>query len=256
MTLRFIYGKIGVQKERETERRLNRRTPLNKLSNFDKPYEKFVRLGVSALSDYELLAIILRTGTKGKTALDTAKAILADKKYSGGINSLYHMDIEELKAIPGIGRVKAIQLKCVCEISKRISRSVAERALNFNDPASIAGYYMEALRHEEQENVCCMMLNSKNVLIDELCIFKGTVNASLISPRELYINALARRAVSIVLVHNHPSGDPTPSEDDIYVTKRVYEAGKIIGISLLDHIVIGDNAYVSIMSRFKIEDIV
>lgn len=228
---------------------MNFNKTMKSLSIQERPYEKFMEFGPEALTDAELLSIILRSGTKGMSSLNLARNILEKGRYEKGLNGLFHMGVKELENFQGIGRVKAIQLKCICEISKRIANHTARSSLNFNDPSSIAGYFMEALRHEEQEMVYCMMLDTKNSLIGNECVSKGTVNASLISPRELFIKALSYRAVSIVMVHNHPSGDPQPSEDDIDITQRVYDAGRIIGINLLDHIVIGNRSYVSIMAE-------
>ncbi len=213
------------------------------------PYEKFCTLGAGAMTDAELLAIVLRSGTRGLSSIEIARLILKNGKYEEGIETLFHMSLKELESIPGIGRVKAIQLKCICEISKRIAKNTARRSLNFNNPSSIAEYYYETLRHEEQELVYCMMLDSKNSLIGDVCITKGTVNSSLITPRELFLQAFSYHAVNIVLIHNHPSGDPTPSQEDIDITKRVYNAGNIIGITLLDHIVIGSEGYISIIAE-------
>ena len=148
-------------------------------------------------------------------------------------------------AVPGIGQVKAIQLKCVGELAKRISTYRARQVLSFSAPETIADYYMERLRHEETESLVCMMLDTKNGLISEEILSKGTVNYAVMSTRELFIAALRCRAVSIILLHNHPSGDPAPSDEDIRLTHRVYAAGQLIGVNLLDHIIIGDNCYIS-----------
>lgn len=230
----------------------NNNRPVKELPAADRPYEKFARFGAQALSDAELLAIILRSGTKGISSLQLAHKVLENGKWEEGLNGLFHLDTRELEKIPGIGHVKAIQLKCVCEISRRISRNAARLNLCFDSPASIATYYMETLRHEEQEQVYCMMLDSKNSLLGDLCVTKGTVNYSVLSPREIFLAALSYRAVSIVLIHNHPSGDPSPSADDIRTTQEIYDAGRLLGIALLDHIVIGNNCYVSIVSERKL----
>ncbi|HIV17334.1 MAG TPA: DNA repair protein RadC [Candidatus Alectryocaccobium stercorigallinarum] len=228
---------------------------IQELSEQDRPYEKFARYGAESLTDAELLAVILRSGTKGMSSVDVARLILDNSRYENGIDGLFHMGISELEKIPGIGRVKAIQLKCICEISKRMSRSTARRSLNFNAPSSIAGYYAEALRHEEQELVYCMMLDTKNALIGDVCVTKGTVNCSLITPRELFLAAFSYHAVSIILVHNHPSGDPAPSTEDVEITQRIYDAGNLLGISLLDHIIIGRDSYVSIIAEERLIDL-
>ena len=147
--------------------------------------------------------------------------------------------------IKGVGRVKSIQISCISELAKRLSKASAEDALSFRNPESIARSYMEDLRHENQEHMKLLMLNSKAKLLGETEVSKGTVNASLITPRELFIEALQKNAVSIVIMHNHPSGDPTPSREDRLTTKRIQEAVALIGIELLDHIIIGNNCYIS-----------
>ena len=147
--------------------------------------------------------------------------------------------------VNGIGKVKAVQLKCIGELSKRMASAAARPRLSFNDPVTIARYYMEHLRHEEQEMLIVMLLDGRNHLLGEQTISKGTVGATLITPREVFVEALKFHAVSLILVHNHPSGDPSPSECDVEITERIYRSGELIGVKLQDHIVIGDQKYVS-----------
>ena len=211
----------------------------------ERPYEKCWRLGAEALSDAELLAVILRCGSKEENVVDLARRILYRSGHDG-LLGLCHISQEELTAIPGIGRVKALQVKCIAEFSRRFARARVQSTLSFHDPSSVADYYMEDLRHEEREKVMLLMLDTRGRLLAEEVISVGTVNASLITPREIFLTALSRRAVSIVLLHNHPSGDPSPSSEDIVLTNRVSESGKILGITLLDHIIIGDGRAVSL----------
>ncbi len=208
------------------------------LSESERPYEKCERLGVASLTDAELLAALLRTGSHGENALDLARRVLY---YAGedGLLGIHHFTVERLKKMKGIGRVKAIQMVCVSELAKRLAKARACEMLQFTCPASIAKYYMEDMRHERQEVMKLLMLNSKSRLIGESDISKGTVNASLITPRELFIEALQKNAVSIIILHNHPSGDPNPSREDRLITERIRQAGDLIGIELLDHIEIG-----------------
>ncbi len=215
----------------------------------ERPYEKFEQYGVEYLTDAELLAIILRSGTKNVSSLRLANMLISKCPSDEGIAGIYHLGMNELKKMPGIGKIKAMQIKCIGEISKRIAKKTAYRKLSADNPSAVAQYYMESLRHEEQEMVCCMMLDTKNRMMADLCITKGTVDSSLISPRELFLKALEYHAVNIILVHNHPSGDPVPSADDINITKRIIGAGELIGIHLLDHIIIGDNVFYSIMEH-------
>ena len=211
----------------------------------ERPYEKCLNYGAGNLSDAELLAVLLRTGTRGMNALDLARTILKSSEDEEHILAIHQMSLQKLLKIKGIGKVKAIQILCLSELARRLAKATAKEGLTFCDPASIAEYCMEDMRHQKQEVMKLLMLNTKGKLIGESIHTKGTVNTSLVSPRELFIEALEHGAVSIILIHNHPSGDPTPSESDVLVTKRIKEAGAMIGIELLDHIVIGNNCYIS-----------
>lgn len=217
----------------------------------DRPYEKCLERGAEALTDAELLSVMLRTGSAGESALDLARKILAAEGggRGSGLLGIYHRSVEELTKIKGVGKVKAVQLKCVAELSRRIARTTVSESVSFRDPGSVARYYMEELRHLEQEVLVLVMLNSKGKLIGDQVLSKGTVRASLISPREIFIEAVRRQAVSIILVHNHPSGVPDPSPEDIFLTRRVREAGALLGIELLDHIIIGDCQAVSMREQ-------
>ena len=216
----------------------------------NKPYEKFKELGPNALSNEELLAIILRTGTSNKPALKIAEEVLDTKDaYQGKLTGLYHKSLKELMEIDGIGEVKAIKLKCLTELSLRMAKERLENRVVFTNPSDIAEYYMETCRHLEVEKVFLLCLDNQLRLIKEYELSKGTINTSLISPREIFIEALNAKAVYILLIHNHPSGNPSPSKADIQITLKVLEAGKIIDIKLLDHIIIGDHSYVSLKEQ-------
>ena len=210
-----------------------------------RPYEKCLLYGAESLTDAQLLAVIIRTGTREKSCIALAEQVLRLKTGREDILGLMSLTIPELMKIQGIGQVNAIQLKCVGELSKRIATRRAESGLSFHDPGTIADYYMERLRHEEKENLFCMMLDTKFKLLGEEKISTGTVDFAVISVRDLFLAAMRHRAVQIILVHNHPSGDPQPSEADINITRRVREAGEMMGVRLLDHIIIGDRCYVS-----------
>lgn len=222
---------------------------INEIYKEERPYEKCLEHGAVSLTDTELLAVLLRTGVKGLDVLELAKYILGPNCGEQGILNIHNLTLEELKSIKGIGTVKAVQILCLSEFAKRLAKANAKEGLVFSLPSSIAEYYMEEMRHQKQEHMKLLMLNTKSKLLGECDISKGTVNASLISPRELFIEALNKQAVSIILLHNHPSGDPTPSKTDILLTKRVKEAGDLIGIELLDHIIIGDNCYISFAEK-------
>ena len=202
------------------------------IPNAERPYEKCLKQGAEALSDAELLAVLLRTGTKGENVLALAKRLLYEDG-GAGLLGIHQFSFQSLMKLKGIGKVKAVQILCLSELAKRLSKASVEPRLRFSSSQSVAEYYMEDLRHRNQE------------VIDETNISKGTVNASLVTPRELFVEALKKEAVSMILLHNHPSGDPTPSRDDILTTKRISECGLLIGIELLDHIIIGNNCYVS-----------
>lgn len=223
---------------------MNQKNTMKEIPDMERPYEKCESRGAESLSDAELLAVLLRTGTRGENALELSKRILY---HTGdhGILSIHQFSRERLMQIKGVGRVKAIQISCISELAKRLARTSAQDLLSFQNPDTIAKYYMEDLRHEKQEHMKLLMLNTKSKLIGETEISKGTVNASLITPRELFIEALQKNAVSIIIMHNHPSGDPTPSREDQLTTRRIEEAGALIGIDLLDHIIIGNNCFIS-----------
>lgn len=215
-----------------------------------KPYEKFKIMGANALSNEELLAIILRTGTNNKPALKIAEEVLDTKDaYQGKLMGLYHKSLKELMEIDGIGEVKAIKLKCLTELSLRMAKERLENRVVFSNPNDIADYYMETCRHLEVEKVFLLCLDNQLRLIKECELSKGTINTSLISPREVFIEALNAKAVYVLLIHNHPSGNPHPSKADIQITLKVLEAGNIIDIKLLDHIIIGDHSYVSLKEQ-------
>ena len=213
------------------------------------PYEKFEKFGPEALTDAELLAIIIRTGTQDCNSVELGKRILKLGSQSGqakGLLTLQHVSLPELMNIKGIGKVKAIRIKCVTEFSKRIAKETFQHGIRFDKPITIAQYYMEQVRHLEVEQVILVMTDNKNQFLSDCILSKGTVNMSVLSPREIFLQAVRMQAVNILLVHNHPSGDPTPSRADVEVTNRIKEAADILNIPLVDHIIIGDNTYVSL----------
>ena len=219
---------------------------MKQLPEEERPYEKCLAYGPEVLTDSELLAVILRSGTKGISSVALASQILEAKAGGDqGLLGIHRLSMGDLMEFRGIGQVKAVQIKCIGELSKRIASVSAKKLLDFQNPETIADYYMEQMRHEEQEIMICMMLNTKNQLLGETVISRGTVNASLVSPRDLILAAFRFRAVFIIIVHNHPSGDPKPSRDDLEITKRIQAACSLVDIPLLDHIIIGDQRYIS-----------
>lgn len=211
-----------------------------------KPYEKFIKHGAASLTDAELLAIIIRTGTRNASALSIAQQILDRFEQNRKLNSLHHITMQELMEIDGIGEVKAVKIKCIAELSSRMAKQHAAQTLDFKTPSSIADYYMEQMRHEEVEKVLLLLLDTKLHLMEEYLLSKGTVNASLLSVREVFRHALRAGACKIVLLHNHPSGNCNPSMEDLSVTKKIIEAGKLMEIPLLDHLIVGDGCYLSL----------
>lgn len=215
-----------------------------------RPYEKFMKFGAEYLTESELLAVVLRTGTREADAEGLAEQILEMASYEQmGLSGLHRISMEQLLQIKGVGKVKAIQIKCVAELCTRMAQAKAEEGLVFQRSGSVAAYYMEVLRHRDKECVLLLMLDTKGRLIKETELSKGTVKASLLSPREVFIEALQASAVNLILLHNHPSGDPTPSREDAEITAVIAEWGKKLDIPLIDHIIIGDNRYISFKEK-------
>ncbi len=228
---------------------MGRNNTIKEMYREERPYEKCEQYGAENLTDAELLAVLLRTGTKGENSLQLAKRILHPDFAQEGILNIHQWSMEQLLEIKGIGSVKAIQILCLSELAKRLSKAEAQSGLNFSAPETIAQYYMEDMRHRKKEAMKLLLLNSKTKLIGESELSLGTVNTTLVSPREVFVEALRRNAVAVILLHNHPSGDPTPSKQDILITRRVTEAGRLIGVELLDHIIIGDNCFISLRDK-------
>ena len=201
--------------------------------------------GPEMLSDAELLAIMLRTGTKTKTPIELGREILKLAGENRGLLGLHHFSVKDLTKISGIGEVKAVQLLCIAEIAKRISKASTKINLQFDKPETIASYYMEKMRHLGTEELVVVLLDTKLRKQKEIIISKGTINMTLISSRQIFINALKEEAAYIVILHNHPSGDSTPSKQDVAVTQKIKEVSELVEIPLIDHIIIGDNRYTS-----------
>ena len=219
---------------------------IKELPASERPCEKCLKRGVQSLSDAELLAVILRTGTKQENVLQIAHRILNYSKEYEGLLVLNHLTLNELMNISGIGTVKAVQILSIAELNKRMTKAKRKQGVQLLSPEAVAGYYMEDMRHLATEHILLVMLDSKSKILKEEVISTGTVNASILAPREIFLRALRAGAVNIILLHNHPSGDPTPSTEDISTTKRIKEAGLLIGIKLIDHIIIGDNRFKSL----------
>ena len=211
----------------------------------ERPYEKCEQYGAGALSDAELLAVVIRTGGKGERATELATRVI-NSTPGRKIGGLFQMSINQLAEIRGIGRVKAIQLSCLAEITKRMmSPGLCAGQLLCTEPGKVAAYFIPKMKFLEYEQVRLLILNGRNALEREIVISNGSFNSAVASPREIFYNALKYKAVSVIVLHNHPSGDPSPSREDILLTKRLADTGGMVGIPLLDHIITGDNRYVS-----------
>ena len=219
----------------------------------ERPYEKLKMYGAENLSNSELLAIIIKNGTKECTAIDLANKILKlnDNKEKEDLSFIQDISISEFMKIKGIGEVKAIQLLAVCELVKRINKPIDKENIKIKDAKDVAKLLMNELKYEKREIVKVILLNHKNIILKIKDISYGGTNFAMVEPKEILAEAIKLQAPKIIMVHNHPSGDVTPSKADFDITDRVYEASEIIGIQLLDHIVIGGNKYESILGLMK-----
>ncbi|QJA10140.1 DNA repair protein RadC [Romboutsia sp. CE17] len=208
----------------------------------ERPREKMIQHGVKVLSNAELLAILLRTGTKKRNAIELANYII--NKDLQGIRYLQDMSIEELCEIDGIGLSKATQIKAALELGMRIS-SYKPNKYKVKNPWDIYKYYMESLRYNQKEVFKVVLLNTKNEIITDVDVSVGTLNSSLVHPREVFKEAIKRSSNKMILIHNHPSGSVEPSKEDKNITERLIKCGDIIGIEVIDHIIIGDGLYYS-----------
>ena len=220
----------------------------------ERPCEKALQYGISSLSDAELLALIIRSGTEEMSAVTLSQVILNGNGVYKGLTGLNYMSQEELMKYKGVGQVKAVQILAVTEISKRMSMEIFKPKEYHDNPESIALYFMEQSRYLTKEKVYLVMLNSANAIIKTEVLSEGTVNRSLISPREIFVEALKYDCAGVILLHNHPSGDVSPSEADVAVTMRIRDMGKFLGIPLLDHLILGDKDYYSFKENGLLKD--
>ncbi|WP_284637885.1 RadC family protein [Paenibacillus silviterrae] len=216
---------------------------LRDVPNEERPRERMIQYGAAALNNAELLAILLRTGTIQESAVHLGQRLLAQ---SGGLRSLSDLSLQQLMEIKGIGATKALQIMAGIELGRRMARTTLEETVTIRSPQDVAKLLMEELRYLNKEHFVCLFLNTKNHVIGQETLSMGSLNASIVHPREVFRAAIKRSSASIVCAHNHPSGDPTPSQEDIQLTRRLVEAGEVIGIDVLDHIVIGDHKFVSL----------
>jgi DNA repair protein RadC len=220
---------------------LEYRTTMRGMPASERPRERLVALGSRVLTDAELVAILLGSGTRSQTALEVARSLL----HRGGLRVLAQASVEELARQHGIGAARACVLKAAAEIGKRLTTMSTERAI-ITSPGDVGDLLMEDMRYLDREHFRIVMLNTKNQVLAVESVAVGSLNAAIVHPREIFKAAISKSAAAVVLVHNHPSGDPTPSQDDIQITKRLVDAGRLLGIEVLDHVVIGDNRYLSL----------
>lgn len=218
---------------------------IKQLSIDERPYEKYLKYGVESLSDSELIAVLLKNGTKEQTSIEIAREVIKKDDFTSSLSCIYTKSFDELKRIKGIGSVKAITLKCVAEIARRISVSDYTKGYKFDTPSVIADYYMESLRFLPYETFYVLYLNSSNCSISSKIISKGIRDQALVSVQEVMRTALMLNAANLVLIHNHPSGNPVPSEEDISITERFIKSANLLELRILDHIIIGDKKYIS-----------
>lgn len=224
----------------------HKRPSIKQLPEVERPRERLIHQGEEQLSDAELLGIILKDGTPKASAVDVARTLLS--KY-GNFRELGNKTISELCKIDGIGEAKAAQIKATIEIAKRYSTITLEPGVKFKNSDSIFKHFHEKLRDKKQETFLVVLLDNKNRVLKEKQISIGSLTASIVHPREVFGAAIKEHAASVVFVHNHPSGDPYPSSEDIEITKRLDNVSKIVGIKILDHIIIGNSEYFSLKDK-------
>ncbi|WP_269412072.1 RadC family protein [Lentibacillus daqui] len=212
----------------------------------DRPRERLLKLGPGQLSNQELCAILLGSGTREESVMVLAQRLIS---HFEGLHLLKEATIEELTTIKGIGPAKGVLLLAAFELGKRMNQYTPNDRYVIRTPKDGADYIMEEMRGLNQEHFVVLFLNTKNQIIHRQTIFIGSLNASIVHPREIFREAVKRSAASIICAHNHPSGDPSPSQEDIHVTRRLVESGKMIGIELLDHLVIGDRKFASLKEK-------
>lgn len=209
----------------------------------ERPVEKACILGVDKLSNSELLAMIIHTGTKNNSAIRLAENVLA--LYPEGLSQLGECSLEDLMEVDGIGTKKACTILAAIELGKRISACPATDKFSIESSTDVAGMFMEELRHLKKEHFRCVLVNAKGdvITVDEVSV--GELSSTVVHPREVFTQAIRKSAAAVIFVHNHPSGDPNPSQEDIETTKRLMDSGELLGIRVLDHIIIGDGKFSS-----------
>lgn len=219
---------------------------INELADNQKPRERLLSHGASHLSHAELLAILINTGRKGSSSIDIANELL---KSVDNLKELKMLSISDLNKIKGVGLYKALILKAAFELGERMHSGSVDDKIQISSPKDVADFMMGKMEHLTQEKFIALFLNSKNVIIKQKTIFVGTLNSSIVHPREIFSEAIKCASNAIIVLHNHPSGDVTPSNEDIKTTERLKKCGQVLGIDLLDHIIIGDHTYLSMVEE-------
>lgn len=212
----------------------------------ERPRERLQHYGAKALSNAELLAIILRAGVEGRSAVGLGQQLLAR---FGGLRGLAQATISEICSLRGVGPAKAVQIKAALELGRRLVIEAPEERPQITSPADAANLIMLDMSLLEQEELWILLLDTKNHVLDVIRLYQGSVNTSLIRIAEVFREAIKRNCVAIIVAHNHPSGDPTPSPEDVRITRQIHEAGKLLDIDLLDHLIIGHQRFVSLKER-------
>ncbi|MDX9971681.1 MAG: DNA repair protein RadC [FCB group bacterium] len=221
-------------------------TAMREMPHEERPRERLARLGAEALSNAELLAVIFRTGTREVGAVALAELVI---KYFGGLRGLSRASVEELTQVPGLGTVKAIEVKAALELGKRLASHSEHDRVRIRSSQDIADLLMVRYKDCETEQFKCVLLNTKNEVLRVVEVSKGGLDATMALPRDVFRQAVREGAPALVVTHNHPSGDPEPSRDDVALTKRLNEAAMVLGLRLLDHVVFGDGRFVSFKER-------
>lgn len=226
---------------------------MRELPDSERPYEKLEMYGAEKLTNSELLAIIIKTGTKNETSVGLAQKVLKLRKndLKDDLTFLQDISIKEYMSIKGIGKVKSIQLKAVCELAKRMNKPISNIKIKIKNSNDAAKLLMNELMYEKREKAKVIILNAKNIVLKIEDISYGGTNFAMIDPKEVLYEAIRMQAPKIILVHNHPSGDITPSQSDYNITDRIYEGANLLGIELLDHIIIGKNKFESLLAVKK-----
>ena len=217
------------------------------LPNEERPREKMIYQGKESLNNAELLAVLLRTGTREKSALELASDILSMNE--NGILHLEDCSMEELASIKGVGSAKACQVMAAIELGKRVAAYPRRKKAEIGRPEDIADLVMEKMRYYKKEHFCVLLLNTRGQVIEENEVSVGDLNGAMVHPREVFLQAVRRSAAAVALIHNHPSGDPSPSPEDVGITARLMESTEILGIKIVDHIIIGDGIYTSMKTE-------